>query len=193
MWKMDTKEYAPMTFTKNINANGNYGCARCCDDRHQLTDPTRPSFQYIRSNDHILELSGTQNQNIDIPHHASDDCKTFDSWKDKGCGYTPPDLELVQLQLQSDPHYSITTDMYHAAKNTFQQIFITFIKRASLSKDESFSLFAKIKDFMLINHIEAKMTDEDYKGPPLYIKDISLESAPYALVRFLFNFSKNEW
>ena len=199
MWKMDTKEYAPFTFTKQINAKGPYGCSKCCDNRFQLTDPNRKSFQHIRSNDHILELSGMESGKNLCPTAPSDVCKKFKDWdKDileagtkkwlgkKGQGYTPPVLNYINLELTSDLHYTITTDIYHASKNIFQQIFATFVKTQGYSSDKSFGLFSNIRDCLQLNWIEAKLTVEDYKPSPDFVSNISLETAPMALVESIF-------
>ena len=185
MLKMDTKEYSFFTNTKQINASGNYGCSKCCDTRYQLTDPQRKSFQYIRSNDHILELAGLNPNAISVPFSKSDCCLQFSDWNKKGMGYkSPPHLQDLKLKYIADPHYTITTDMYHAAKNIAQQIFTTIIKMKNYNPDQSYLLFSKMKDFVKINCIEAKITDEDYSAKH-YITNISLESAPIILVEFI--------
>ena len=202
MWKMDTKEYSAFTNTKQINATGFFGCSKCGDNRFQLTDPNRKSFQYIRSNDHILELAGFDTKLNSSPQDSTDICKTFKDWSEnkleegtkkwlsqKGQGYTPPVLNYINLETTSDLHHTITTDMYHASKNIFQQMFATFVTTQEFSADESFGLFSNIRDCMLLNCIEAKLTVEDYKKKPDFVSNISLESAPMALVLYFSSFA----
>lgn len=189
MWKMDTKEYATLTNTKQITATTHYGCSKCCDNRYQLTDPNRISFHHLRSNDHILQLAGLKNPSV-VPQSESDICRKFKDWDPKkGMGYTPPVINLINSNFQADPHYTIATDLYHASKNIFQQIFVTFNQIQKFSKEKSLFLFFQIKDFMEINHTEAQLTQEEYKGSGTYLNNISLESAPMALVKqFIYIF-----
>lgn len=188
MLKMDTKEYSLFTNTKQIHHNGDYGCSKCCDTRHDLTNPQRKSFQFIRSNQHILELAGIDKKLTHAPLSKSDSCLTFSQWKTKGLGYTPPpNLNNLHLKCVADPHYIVTSDMYHAAKNLSQQLFVTIVKLQEYSPDECYAFFSNLKDFTRINYTEAKITDEDYKGSPNFMNNTSLESAPMILVKFMID------
>ena len=188
MYKMDTQEYHNFCSTKKINAHNSHGCARCCDDRAQITDPNHYSFQFPRSNNHILELAGFNTDNVDIPISDSDVCKTWESWNEKGFGYFPKDVSQIQTDdIISDPHYSIKTDIYHGLKNVLGQYFPTIVRLSSNNHREfAFRLFQQIMDFLKLNHIEAKnmlTIDGNWKKDGHdYIKDISLEIAPWALV-----------
>ena len=196
MWKMDTKEYSPFTYTKQINPLCDYGCSKCCDTRHQLTDPKRKSFQYPRSNNHLLEIAG---QDVDhtgsCPLDPGDICEKFQDWDKKikeesqwicgptkGQGYKPPILRFISEKMVSDPHHTVTSDLWHAGKNLFQQLFATFMCLQEYGPDDSYGVFLQIKDFMHLNCVAAKLTKEDYKKKPDYISNISLENAPTALV-----------
>ena len=195
---MDTKEYSPFTFTKQINPQGDYGCSKCCDTRHQLIDPNRKSFQYPRSNNHLLELAGVGDNVGSCPFDKGDICNKFQDWDKKikqqeqricgpakGQGYKAPImLRFISSKSESDPHYTVTSDLWHAGKNIFQQLFATYMCLQEYGPDDSYGLFLNIKDFMDLNCVTAKLTKEDYKGKPDYVSNISLENAPTALVEF---------
>lgn len=187
MWKMDTQECNHFGYTKKINAQMFYACSKCCDTRFQVTDPERLSFQYPRSNNHILEIAGYATEGVDIPISEFDVCYEFDDWAEKGYGYFPRDIaQILDEIITVDPHYGMTTDIYHGAKNIFLQYFASVPRICHIHRDKTFFIFQHIVDFWKLNHIESKFDIEGNwkadRSDTQFVKEISLEIAPYALV-----------
>lgn len=180
----DTQEYATQCHTKNINTATKYPCALCYDEQHELTDPNRRSFWYPRSNNHILELAGDPMPDVTVPISSNEKCKRYADWKKKGYGYTPT-FDVVQLRKKyiSDPHYSITVDIYHGALNQFRQLFGAIKHHLKLNPDSTYAVFIRICDFCKMNNLEARFTEDNWKGRGDLLKDISLEMAPSGLVK----------
>lgn len=192
MLMSDSQEGNWFCRTKKINYQMEYGCSFCNDTRYQMTDPERKSFQYPRSNEQLLELCGISSaEHQSIFHVESDVCSSYKDWEKNGKGYVSPNLdEFEDAQgkevIQGDPHYSLTYDMYHAAKNTFQQLFASFIRKESLSRIQGFEMFVKIMDVFKMNKIQTTLTMLNWSSSgDEYVKQISLEIAPIALVKTL--------
>lgn len=182
MWKMDTQEWADFTNTKNINDKLSWGCSKCRDTRHQLTDPNRWSFHYPRSDDDMMEIAGV-NDNDDDKLEEDAICKTFADWnKQKGCGYTHPLLSDETDRIRCDPHWTIVGDIDHGCKNVVEQLFATTMRQDHIGRDEAFAIFQYMQDVFILNHIAAKLTGDNWKNREGYLSDISLEIAPFALV-----------
>lgn len=190
MWQSDSQEQKWFNHTKKINYQMEYGCAFDVDTRYQMTDPNWKSFQHPRSNDHLMELCGHSTINCQSVFAAETDvCVTYKDWKKKGLGYVAPNLadfedDEGKALVQSDTHYSLTCDMYHAAKNTFQQVFASLMRIESFGRGDAFNIFVKILDVFSLNRIEKGPTMANWSTSDEYVKQISLEIAPIALVKF---------
>lgn len=184
MFKTDQQEYAKITDTIGINANNIHGCSQCVGKRKELLQPTRLHFHRPRSIPHRLELGGLKEKFETTP------CANFADWKtDKGCGYKHTDLDYIHNDnIMWDPHYMITMDPYHGAKNLFQQLFPTLLYHEPSLRTHRQQLFQTMCDICKLNHVTAPLTRENWvtsTSTRTYVKDISLEIAPWALVTFV--------
>ena len=178
-YKMDTQEYASFTHTKNINKDMKYGCAKCNDLSVDLMNPERLSFQHPRGIDQIIVISGYNSTSSDATH-----CTKFAEWNAvKGQGYTPCDLESLSIKYEPDPSHVITTDISHAALNIVQQLFVTLMVTEPELKIRAQSIFLDMVSICEFNNFKVKLSTKfNWSGSPTFLKDISLELAPKALV-----------
>lgn len=176
--KMDTQEYASFTHTKNINYATEYGCSRCSDKSGQLMNPNRCSSQYPRGVEQIIEIAGIENA-------TNDACVKFDDWETRGKGYVPMDVEILPGDLDPDPSYCIATDLSHLAKNLIQQLFSSLMQLEPSLKKKGLELFKEMISICQCNNFTAQLTIKNWCKGPQFLKDITLELAPIALVNLI--------
>ena len=173
--KCDSVEPQNIIGTKNMNKDVEYGCPRCNDLTVKMMDPERYSHLYPR---------GVQQQLA-----IAESCKTTEEWSKDGKGYTPLQGEdvLFDHPQNPDPAFIVTTDLSHAAKNLFQQLFGTTMALEPIIKQHANQLFTDMVSICHMNNIpnNQRLTMKNWSGSPGWVKDITLEIAPIALVKRL--------
>eukprot|EP01084_Bolivina_argentea_P223528 378184_1 len=173
--KSDQKETPVLTNT----GDSHYWCNLCNDKSYQMTDHKRISIWYLRSR----EKQKAMGEELKL--------KTWKQWKEAKIGYNRYNPRKRIHKYMADPAYGNHNDPDHGDMNLFLQKFrstfnisTVFAGGTHQARQNRNNVYIKMLDIQLINHMQPKISWDNWAGTPKFVHKIELDAQENATVAY---------